>query len=184
MSIPFMISVMAQDRVGIIADVTGAVKHLGGNLEDISQTVLRGYFTMLLLARFPSEMTAERVRNAFSENLGTKDLQIGVVPFTGDCSVPKIELEDVQDAYVVTASGPDKVGLVAALSEYLRLKDVNILDLATRSENGTYTMILLVRLPSGTDVAKLKRSLQTSMEEHDMKVELRHQAIFRKVNDI
>ena len=184
MSIPFMISVMSRDRVGIIADVTGAVKQLGGNLEDISQTVLREYFTMILLARFPDDITEEHVRAVFRDNLGTKDLQIGVMPFSGDCNVPKVDVEDVQDAYVVTASGPDKVGLVAAISEYLRLKGVNILDLATRSENGTYTMILLVRLPSGTDVAKLKRSLQTSMEEHDMKVELRHQAIFRKVNDI
>ena len=184
MSVPFMISVMSQDRVGIIADVTGAVKKLGGNLEDISQTVLRGYFTMILLARFPEKVSEDELRKELYSSLGTSGLQIGVVPFKGDCNVPKMEPDDVKDAYVVTASGPDKVGLVAAISEYMRLKGINILDLATRSENGIYTMILLVRLPSGTDVAKLKRSLQTSMEEHNMTVELRHQAIFRKVNDI
>ena len=52
MSKPYMISVMSHDRVGIIADVTGAIKSLHGNLEDLSQTVMKGYFTMLLLATF------------------------------------------------------------------------------------------------------------------------------------
>ena len=88
------------------------------------------------------------------------------------------------DLYVITASGPDRVGLVAELTEYLRLKDINIIDLATRSEQSTYIMMLLVKLPDGTDVAKLKKGLQIAMEEFGLSVEIRHQAIFSKTNEI
>ena len=51
----FILSIMSQDRVGIVADVAGAIKALRGNLEDMTQTVLRGYFTMILLAEFPDK---------------------------------------------------------------------------------------------------------------------------------
>ena len=64
----FVISVMEQDRVGIIADVSGIIKKLGGNLADVSQTVMRGYFTMILLADFTREVTAGEIRDAFAEN--------------------------------------------------------------------------------------------------------------------
>ena len=39
----FVISIMARDRVGIVADVATAIKNLEGNLGDLSQTVLSGY---------------------------------------------------------------------------------------------------------------------------------------------
>ena len=64
MSIPYIISVMSHDRIGIIADVTAAIKTLHGNLEDLSQTVLRGYFSMILLARFPDGTTEDNLRKA------------------------------------------------------------------------------------------------------------------------
>ncbi len=178
-----MISIMSRDRVGIIADVTSTVKKLNGNLEDISQTVLRDFFTMILFAGFSDNVTEDVLREELKSSLGGA-VEIGVIRLEDGCCLRKDQDSENQDAYVVTASGPDKVGLVSAISEFMRIKKINIIDLATRSENGIYTMILLVNLPAGTDVAKLKRSLQTSMEVHDMTVEMRHQAIFRKVNDI
>ena len=85
---------------------------------------------------------------------------------------------------MLTASGPDHIGLVAALAEYLRQKDINIIDLATRRENDDYIMMFLVSLPPTLDVAKLQRSLKIAMEEFGLEVGLRHHALFRRANDI
>ena len=45
-------------------------------------------------------------------------------------------------------------------------------------------MMLLVKLPEGTDVAKLKKGLRIAMETVGLSVEIRHQAIFSKTNEI
>ena len=44
MGTSFAITVVGHDRPGIIAEVTGALADLGGNLEDSSMTLLRGHF--------------------------------------------------------------------------------------------------------------------------------------------
>ncbi len=183
MSRPYVISVMSHDRVGIIADVTGAIKQLHGNLEDMSQTVMKGYFTMLLLADFPGDVNEKQLKAALHAVKGLSSFEIGLLPYEPPTQDNQT-LTNSNDLYVITASGPDRVGLVAELTEYLRLKNINIIDLATRCEQSTYTMMLLVKLPDGTDVAKLKKGLQIAMETFGLSVEIRHQAIFSKTNEI
>ena len=58
----YIISVTAADRVGIVYSVTGALLDQGGNVLELSQTVMRGYFTIILEADFPSPATARAAR--------------------------------------------------------------------------------------------------------------------------
>lgn len=44
-----VVSVIGQDKVGIIADVSNFLAQYGVNIVDISQTVLREYFVMIML---------------------------------------------------------------------------------------------------------------------------------------
>lgn len=183
MKIPYVISVMARDRVGIVADVTTAIKLLHGNLADMSQTVLCGYFTMILIAEFPEDITPEILADALKAVEGETPFQIGIQRPLGD-AVPAEVPENKDNQYVLTAVGPDKIGLVATVTEYLRQKSINIEDLSTCVDHGVYTMVLLLDLPTGTDVARLKHSLQIAMENIALNVELRHHAIFKTTNEI
>ena len=45
-----ILTVLGRDREGIIARVSGLLYESGVNILDISQTILSGYFTMVLLA--------------------------------------------------------------------------------------------------------------------------------------
>ena len=45
-----VISVIGKDAVGIIAKVSAECARCGVNICDISQTVLNGYFTMIMIA--------------------------------------------------------------------------------------------------------------------------------------
>ena len=180
MSVPFIINIMSSDRVGIIADATTTIHRLKGNLDELSQTVLKGYFTMILLAHFPDGTKAEDIRAAFAGVENLSQCIIGILPYT---ETPATENRPTEP-YIVTASGPDKEGLVSAVTEYLRLKGINITDFTSRTDNGVYTMMLMIALPDGTDVGKLQRSLQIAVEEHHLVIGIRHQRIFSKVNDI
>ncbi|MFA5449976.1 MAG: ACT domain-containing protein [Clostridia bacterium] len=42
------ITVVGKDRVGIIAAVSGLLSQLNINIEDISQTIMQGMFTMVM----------------------------------------------------------------------------------------------------------------------------------------
>lgn len=177
----YVISIMTRDRVGIIADVTGTIRNLGGNLADLSQTVLGGYFTMILIASFPPAVTPKVLR----ERLGNLDpdepFEVGIKLRRDPGPATAVAHEN---RYVLTAVGPDKIGLVAALSGFLREKGINIEDLATLVEGAQYWMILQVTLPAGTEIGKLKRSLKLVMAEVGVSAELQHHDIFRATNEV
>ena len=44
-----IVTVIGKDRVGIIADVTALLAQYGVNVLDISQTIMEGYFTMMMV---------------------------------------------------------------------------------------------------------------------------------------
>lgn len=53
-----IITVIGKDSVGIIHAVTGVLSENNVNIEDISQTILQGYFTMMMLVNL-SQLTCE-----------------------------------------------------------------------------------------------------------------------------
>ena len=178
----FVISIMARDRVGIIADVATAIRSLDGNLGDLSQTVLRGYFTMILVVAFPDGVTSKQVRQTLGAIGGDDPFEIGIKTSEG----PLPEEPGIYDdrRYVLTAAGPDRVGLVAHITQYLAQKRINVEDLATRVDHGKYTMILLLDLPPETNVSRLQRGLRLAAREVGVEAELQHHGIFRATSEI
>lgn len=49
----YVLNVMADDRPGIVSAVSRAVADAGGNIDACSQTVLSGYFTLIMIVSFP-----------------------------------------------------------------------------------------------------------------------------------
>ena len=181
---PFMISVMSRDRIGIVYQVSSAVNALGGNIADLRQSVLRGYFAMILLAFFPSEVTRDLIRSRLSA------LRVGDGPAleVGVQEAPDATVADgagaLQEAYVLTASAEDRLGLVATISAFCAENDINILDLSTAIQEGTYTMILLVDLSRCPDVGDIRRKLRRFGDETGLAVVLQHYDIFRVTNEV
>ena len=70
----FVLTVMSNDHPGIVAAVSDAVESLGGNIDSCSQTVLGGYFTLIMIVSVPEpidpEQLAQRVRGAESSGEG------------------------------------------------------------------------------------------------------------------
>ena len=65
--------VTAADRVGIVYSVTGALLDLGGNVLELSQTVMRGYFTLILEASFPTPRSTQQLADAIQDRHGAVD---------------------------------------------------------------------------------------------------------------
>ncbi|NLZ64393.1 MAG: hypothetical protein GX902_11360, partial [Lentisphaerae bacterium] len=62
----------------MVAEIAGVVSRLGGNIEDISQTVTRGYFSMILIVQFKDKVSPAVIRSALNAADQLSDASIGV----------------------------------------------------------------------------------------------------------
>ncbi len=69
------ITVIGKDRVGIIADVTILLSSLKINIEDISQTILQGMFTMIMAVNLEN---SELEYDKLNAELKAKSAPLGV----------------------------------------------------------------------------------------------------------
>ncbi|MFZ5912490.1 MAG: glycine cleavage system protein R [Chloroflexota bacterium] len=180
----FVISIMSRDRVGIIYEISKALSELGGNIADVRQSVLSGYFTMILLASFPSKVTKRAVERKLAEVDANSETVI-------ESAVKRIEAGDrvlpsttPENAYVLTASGIDRVGIVAQVSYFCVAHNINILYLSTTVSDGAYVMILALDLDHCGSISQVRSDLQELARETGLKLVLQHYDIFRAVNEI
>ena len=67
-----IITVIGKDQVGIMYAVSGVLNDLGVNIEDVTQTIMQEYFTMLMLVGIDEEKTSFRQLSNALEALGEK----------------------------------------------------------------------------------------------------------------
>lgn len=175
---------MSRDRVGIVHDVSQAISSLDGNIADIRQSVLCGYFTMILLAAFPDSVTRRDIERRLAEVDARSETAI-------DATVKEVEIAGTiarnsipDNAYVLTASGPDRIGFVATVSSFCATNNINIVDLSTTRSDGDYVMILIVDLTCCPSIDGVRRDLQEFARSNGLRIVLQHYDIFRAVNEI
>ncbi|HFI0236508.1 TPA: ACT domain-containing protein [Streptococcus suis] len=70
-----IVTVVGQDKTGIVAGVATKIAELGLNIDDISQTVLDEYFTMMAVVSSDEKKDFTRLRaelDAFGQSLNVK----------------------------------------------------------------------------------------------------------------
>ncbi len=177
-----IISVVSKDRPGIIADITGAIFELNGDLADLSQSILCGYLTMTLIATFELDLTPADVTSKLKALEAANDYDFIVKPMD-------IRLENGRQAlpektYIVTVQGKNKSGLVYSISSFCYQRNINILDLSTTLESGQYTMILQIDLSHVDSIKQVRSDLTHHAEKNGMNVMMQHYDIFRVTNEV
>ena len=173
----YMISVLAPDRSGIIADVSRAIYELGGNLEAASQTIMQGWFTMLVRVTFPSEVTGESVQEALHK---AGDFDVIVRPFH-ERERPK---PVAGEPYVMSAVGEDKPGIVHGLSRCCARRGVNIEDVWNEVRDGRFIIIFHLAVPRDVDPKDFRYDLERVAGELGVALTLQHQDIFTATNSL
>lgn len=165
----FAVIALGADRPGIVAGLTEALFREGGNLEDVSSTILRGYFAMMLVVDAPDATAA-----------GLEDTLAGAVaPLGVFVTVRDVEAGSptrLQASHVLVAYAPDRPGIVARLVRLLADRGVNITDLSCRvvsEENPVYTVVAELGVPEGVDVEELSGEVAGVAVELGVDVSLR-----------
>jgi glycine cleavage system transcriptional repressor len=179
----YIITLMAANRVGILAAVTTSLAELGGDIQEVSQTVMQRFFTIIMSAEFPENrdpsVIVDHIRGVcrpFGVEVNLKD----------PAEVPLQELPaDGCEKYYLTAEGQDKPGMVRQISARLAQEGIDITDVfARRADEGqTFVMVMELAVPKGVDALALQRELMQLGSAVGLSAALQHEDIFTATND-
>ena len=178
-----IISVMSKDRPGIIADITGAIYRLGGDVADLNQTVLCGYLTMILSASFDPEVTKEDLLAAISHIKTSCKFEVSIKELSP--AEQEEEPGPPEETYILTVQGPNKSGIVHGISSFCYAHNINIFDLATTLRDNQYTMALQLDLKHCTcSLGVLQQELEEYSRHSELTIMMQHNDIFQVTNEI
>jgi glycine cleavage system transcriptional repressor len=177
----FVVSVLVADRVGILRDITSAVTDMGANIDGISQTVVRGYFTVILTASMDRPHTPQSVREAIAGNFAPGEASIVVRPYdpAADASYPT-----QGDRYVLTMTGKDRKGILKATTAFLAARNINIEDWYVIFEGDGVTHIGEITVPDRLDIKHVQAELAQTARELGLQSFIQHENIFRVTNEV
>lgn len=120
----YVISVIGEDKVGIVSKVTQFLFKKGLNIVDIEQTVVHSQFTMVLLVQsLCAHFLWSQVRIGLNRLARKLDIQITMTSLR---EFKGLRLADAKKTYVFTILGADRPGIVAAFSSLLTKHRCNI----------------------------------------------------------
>lgn len=159
------ITVLGQDRPGIIAQAADALAGCGMNLEDSSMTLLRGHFAMTLIC---------------TGSAPVGEIEAALAPLAdGSLTVDVRELPGGQEhatpsgsTHLVTVHGADRLGIVARLAGVIAAAGGNVTDLTTRLSGELYVLLAEVDLPADA-ATSLAAELSAAAQELGVGVTLR-----------
>jgi glycine cleavage system transcriptional repressor len=178
----YIITLMAANRVGILAALTNALAELGGDVVEVSQTVMQRFFTIILAAEFPEH----REPRVIVEHIRDICRPFGVEVNLKDPSQETLQpdREAGGDKFFLTITGEDKPGIVRQLTARLAQEGIDITDLyARRNDDRSFVMVMELAAPRGVDPLALQDELETIGSSVGLSATLQHENIFAATND-
>ena len=180
-----VISVLGTDRPGIVSAVSRILFENDCNIEDVAQTILQTEFTGIFIASIPEQLGAEDLHARLGTGLQPLGLRLLVKPLeTGIQQARPPEAEP----FVVTTTGPDRLGLVSGITEVMARFGVNITNLRAAFRGGDdplqNTMIYEVDVPVSIDRQSFRESLQERARELGLELSIQHRDIFEALHRI
>lgn len=168
MSIPLVMTVIGEDRPGLVELVARLVAQHGGNWLESRMCRLGGQFAGILRVRVPRQ--TQTALTASLEQLGQSGLKVVVSPDADEA----VQLRQLANLELV---GQDRPGIVQQITAALANHRVNVEELTTECVSAPMSGETLFRaaarlsVPSDCDVGGLRRELERIAA--DLLVELR-----------
>lgn len=146
----FALTFVSSDKPGIVAEVSKVLYDNGFNIEDSSSTLLRGFFSMILIVSSTKITNEKEFVEIFEPAVKKMELSMSVMP-VNQLNPPKKS----DKTFVISIYGSDKPGIVYRVTRFLSEKSINIVDLQTKvagkDDKPLYIMVLEVNIPDFKD---------------------------------
>ncbi|MEX0727488.1 MAG: ACT domain-containing protein [Planctomycetaceae bacterium] len=180
----FIISLMAANQVGIMAALTEALDDLKGDIQEVSQTVMQQFFTIILAADFPDECRGEDI---------VSHIEKVCEPFKVDVTTKEPAREELfsypeesVEKYFLTVTGPDQRGIVRRIATRLEEVGIDITDLHAVRDDQRHEFLLVMELavPAGIETAELTQELEQLGNAEGLAAAFQHENIFAATHDL
>ena len=169
-----VISGIGPDKSGIVAALTDVLARHNCNIDDTSMTILGPMFAMILLVHAPDTVTVKNLQNDLAPVEQALGLRLFVSEMAEHTTADTEKL--ATHPYIVSVSGPDRTGIIQAMTQTLAEYEVNITDLNAQQipgDNGpVYILMIETQIPDNLAISKLKSALQTRADALGVEVRL------------
>lgn len=180
-----IMTVLGQDRPGIIAAVSESLFRRDCNIENVSQMILQSEFAGLFIVSLPEKETMEELKNHLGKELSPLQLDVHLKRML-PARTPQEHLP--AEPFIITTVGPDQKGLVAAITRIIADFKVNVTNLKAVFEGGENPskniMIYEVEIPESVERRDLCAALRGKAAELGLDVSVQHRNIFKATNKI
>ncbi len=146
----YIISITAANRVGLLAAIGTALDELGGNIEELCQTVMQEFFSVLMAVEFPEHRDQSVVHDHLYDACRPFDASI-TVRDSGETAEATAEQGQTQ-AWYLTIDGPDQPGLMGHISAKLAARKIDIREsYGCRDEQEGFFLVLKLAVPPNVD---------------------------------
>ncbi len=170
----YIVTVTASDRVGIVHSVTGTLRDLRGNILELSQTVMRGYFTIILAVEFAEKRDPATLIQAIVERGEPFALTVAAMPAVDEPTPPVPNGE----RFILTVLGDDHPGNIHGIAGCLTRLGVNIVDLHARSEVDRFSLVMEAFLPPDLAPSVVRAELERFGSDLGLEAFVQHENIF------
>jgi glycine cleavage system transcriptional repressor len=171
----YIVTVTAADRVGIVYSVSGTLRDQGGSILELSQTVMRGYFTIILEVAFPEPRDRKALIEAITERGKRFDLTVAVIEVSSTSPAPPVA---DGERFILTVLGDDAPGNIHGIAGCLAAKGVNIVDLHARVDGPRFSLVMEAFLPPDLSPATVRAELERFGRDHGLEAYVQHENIF------
>ena len=159
-----LLTVIGEDRPGIVAAVTQALYTANCSIGDASMMRLGGYFTIMQIIEYPYDLGS--VEMALDPAIKHLNLRVHLDPISS--VAPVADLPNTR----VTVYGADHPGIVASVTGALASIGFNVIDLESESsgsaERPLYIMVIQGHAPEG--VESVRKTLAPLRETEDIEI--------------
>ncbi len=176
MSNKFMISLVGANRIGVLAAVTTALDELGGNLQEMSTTVVKTAFSMIAFVEFPEHRKQDVVIDHIRDVCRPYQIEVSLqqyIPYNSGVAELTASPGTLTH-YTVTASGKDEAGVLRTVALRLSQEQVDVRNVYSRSDEvgHAFIMELQVAVPANVDFPALCKDLEELGEFANLSIEL------------
>ena len=180
-----ILSIVGQDRPGIVAAVSKVLFEQNCNIENVSQTTLQFVFAGIFIVSMPGDLPAESLHKNLNAEMAPLGLEVHITMLE-PAADPVLPSQG--EAYIITTKGPDRKGLVAGISEVIARFEGNITNLQAVFKGGDNPgdniMIYEVDVPPRIDQQALNRELKKRANELKLDIDIQHRNIFEAIHRI
>ena len=188
------VSILGLDCPGVVHLVSATLAALHCNIEEISQTILKGQFAAIFIADQPDGLAEDSVHDALLKAIAERNMSLSVIVrplkeealFHGEPSEP----------FVITIDGEDRPNIVASFTRIFAEHKANIenmkalmpdpdnADQSGKASARRAIQVFELALPVRLDRSAFRRTLEDKARSMGLRISMQHRDIFEALHRI